>query len=102
MRELKKVKISPIIAADRLHAVALVGRWYNLDHMYCLYCGAHGGAGWQFICKDCQEPICRGEYSLPASFISEMFFEMFEYTINAQLFVKKLPPGVKHGEVHSG
>lgn len=101
--DMSKVELSPILAADRLHAVGLVGRYYGLDHMYCLYCGEKNEAGdWQFVCSTCQEPVCRGEYGLPAAFISQMFCEMFEHTINAEHFVKKLPPGVKHGEIHSG
>jgi len=93
--------LSPIDAADRLHAVAAEGHRYNLAENYCFYCNERLGASdWQFVCTTCQEPVARGEYSIPAAWIGELFIDVYGKTNNTMRFVRRRNFAVGRGEAY--
>ena len=93
--------LSPILAADRLHAVAAEGHRYNLDDNYCLYCNERLCAGsWQFVCNVCIEPVARGKFSLPATWIGELFINVYGKTNNTVRFVRRRNKSVGRGELY--
>ena len=96
-----KDPLSPILAADRLHAVAAEGHRHNLDDNYCIYCAERLTAGdWQFVCDGCQEPVARGEYNIPAAWIGELFIDVYGKTNNTMRFVRRRNFSVDRGQVY--
>lgn len=78
--------ITEMKIVERLRAVVKIGRHYNLDDNYCLYCYNKCLLGsWQFTCNNCQGHVACGEYALPACWIDELFVEMYGDTSNTSI-----------------
>ena len=68
---------SPMESIYRLRNIIAECKKHGYHEQYCIYCGKSIDPGrWQFICFKCHTPAIRGEYTIPALWIGELFIKI--------------------------
>ena len=64
-----------------IQSIVTYSESYKLDMHYCVFCAESVVLGdWMFVCEVCTQRLIEGEYSMPALWIMELFFELHPNT----------------------